>query len=241
MQFLWCSNSKLFISCKVSMQCCDKTTLPNNGKGHHRPLQLLHCSNKPKIVSEKQIKISMRALYLINVLTHPKFLQYSVSFAPVHTHFTDSFTHGAAGLVCDASASRVYTRALGSDTHGSILCAGAGTRRGARIINLPDAINKTLIVHTELPAIVSEFVFQLGFGRKLWCALENEALECKRDAKGERSHPYWQYVVFWIIIMRVGQCINICPMTCTRENDPPLNVTISTEQTIVCRQLYFYK
>ncbi len=216
----------------------------------YRLLQLLHCCNKPKNVSEKQIKTKHyhhhknvhadSAIYFINVLTHPKFLQHSVSFAPVHTNFTDSFTHGAAGLVRDASASRVYTRALGSDTHGAILCAGAGTRCGARIINLSDAINKTLIVDTELAAIVTEFVFQLGFGRILWCALENEALECKRDAKGERSHPYWQYVVFWIVIMRVGQCRNICPMTYTRENDPPLNVTISTEQTILCRQLYFY-
>lgn len=131
-------------------------------------------------------------MYFINVLTHPKFLQHSVSFAPVHTNFTDRFTHGTAGLVCDARASRVYTRALGSDTHGSILCAGAGTRCRARIINLSDAINKTFVVDTEPATIVTEFVFLLGFGRILGCALENEALECKRDAEEERSHPYWQ-------------------------------------------------
>lgn len=100
-------------------------------------------------------------------LTHPKFLQHSVSFASMHANFTDSFTHGTARLVFDARASRVYTRALGSDTHGSILCAGAGTRCGARIINLSDAIHKTLIVDTELATIVTKFVFQLGFGRVL--------------------------------------------------------------------------
>ncbi len=53
---------------------------------------------------------------------------------------------------------------LGSDAHGTVHGASAGTRRGARVINLSDAVNKPVVIDAPLAPVVPELVVQVGFG-----------------------------------------------------------------------------
>lgn len=52
----------------------------------------------------------------------------------------------------------------GSDAHGTVHGARARTRRGARVINLSDAVNKPVVVDAPLAPVVPELVVQVGFG-----------------------------------------------------------------------------
>lgn len=53
---------------------------------------------------------------------------------------------------------------LGSDAHGTVHGARARTRRGARVVNLSDAVNKPVVVDAPLAPVVPELVVQVAFG-----------------------------------------------------------------------------
>lgn len=56
---------------------------------------------------------------------------------------------------------------LGSDAHWTVHGASARTSRAARVIDLSDAVNKTVVVDAPLPPVVAKLVVQVGFGRVL--------------------------------------------------------------------------
>lgn len=54
-------------------------------------------------------------------------------------------------------------RTLGSDAHGTVHGARAGTRRGTRVVNLSDAVDEPVVVDAPLAPVVPELVVQVAF------------------------------------------------------------------------------
>lgn len=77
---------------------------------------------------------------------------------------------------------------LGSDAHWTVHGARARTRRGARVINLSDAVNKTVVIDAPLPPVVPELVVQVGFGGVLCRHREfRDPHRTARQQQGERG------------------------------------------------------
>lgn len=96
--------------------------------------------------------------------SHPEFLQESVRFPSVDTDPRHGLANRAARLVPDAGAPGVDARALGSNAYRSVYGACARTPAGARVINLSDGVDETVVVDAPLPPVITELVVQVGLG-----------------------------------------------------------------------------
>lgn len=97
-------------------------------------------------------------------VSHPELLQQPISSAPVDTDPGHSLAHRAACFVPDPRTAGVDARTLGPDAHRSVHGARARTRRGARVVNLSDAVHETVVVDAPLSPVVPELVVQVAFG-----------------------------------------------------------------------------
>lgn len=102
-----------------------------------------------------------------NTFFYPELLEQPVRLAPVHADPGHGLAHRTARLVPDARAARVHAGTPGSHAQRAVHGARAGTRRGTRVVNLPDAVDKAVVVQAPLTPVVPELVIQVRFGREV--------------------------------------------------------------------------
>lgn len=100
-------------------------------------------------------------------LSHPELLQEPVRFAPVDAHPGHGLAHRTASPVPDPRAPGVDAGAPGPDAHGAVHGARARTRRGARVVELSDAVDEAVVIDAPLAPVVPELVVQVALGRVL--------------------------------------------------------------------------